>query len=109
MTDEQLEQWEALANAATPGPWVEVEEDGGQWLAGPEIESDYICDTAYMDDEDMAFVTAARTAVPLLITEVYRLRNQLALVESYGADQWSRGNRGRDPEEFAEWQRRTHP
>ena len=29
----------------------------------------------------------------------------LASIERYGADQWRRGNAGKDPQEFAEWQR----
>lgn len=29
---------------------------------------------------------------------------QLALVERYGADQWRRGNTGKEPQEFGEWQ-----
>ena len=30
---------------------------------------------------------------------------QLALVERYGADQWRRGNSGKEPQELHEWQR----
>lgn len=34
---------------------------------------------------------------------------QLALVERYGADQWRRGNAGREPQEFGEWQHEVQP
>jgi hypothetical protein len=37
--------------------------------------------------------------------QLRELRAQLALVERYGADQWRRGNAGREPQEFAEWRR----
>jgi len=37
--------------------------------------------------------------------QIRELRAQLALVERYGADQWRRGNAGREPQEFAEWRR----
>ena len=30
---------------------------------------------------------------------------KLTLVERYGADQWRRGNAGKEPQEFNEWQR----
>lgn len=30
---------------------------------------------------------------------------QLAQVNRYGADQWRRGNAGKDPQEFEEWRR----
>ena len=30
-------------------------------------------------------------------------------IESYGADQWRRGNAGKEPQEFEEWQREAQP
>lgn len=33
-----------------------------------------------------------------------RAEAQLAEVGAYGADQWRRGHRGKDPQEFEEWQ-----
>lgn len=33
----------------------------------------------------------------------------LAEVEHFGADQWRNGNAGKDPQEFAEWQKETQP
>ena len=33
----------------------------------------------------------------------------LALADRYGADQWRRGNAGKDPQEFAEWQKEAQP
>jgi hypothetical protein len=37
------------------------------------------------------------------------LEAKLALVERYGADQWRRGNAGKDPQEFEEWRREVQP
>ena len=34
-----------------------------------------------------------------------RVAELLAKVERYGADQWRRGNAGKEPQEFDEWRR----
>jgi len=33
----------------------------------------------------------------------------LAAIDRYGADQWRRGNAGKDPQEFDEWQKEAQP
>ena len=33
----------------------------------------------------------------------------LALADRYGADQWRRGNAGKEPQEFSEWQKEAQP
>ena len=33
----------------------------------------------------------------------------LALADRYGADQWRRGNAGKEPQEFSEWQKEVQP
>lgn len=53
VSDEQLAAWEALASAATPGPW-EMSPEG--------------------DLDDNAFVCASRTAVPELIAALRAAR-----------------------------------
>ena len=76
MTDEELVAIETRANAATPGPWTwetDYEEEGGYFLDGPEGE-----DIGWARSEpDIIFISATRTAVPALITEVRRLRDAL--------------------------------
>jgi hypothetical protein len=77
MTDEQLKQIEARANAATPGPW---------WVTDDVVWSDKwrIADAvgkwATFDPEktpviwaNLSFIAAARTDVPALVAEVRRL------------------------------------
>ncbi len=65
MTDEELDHLEALANAATEGPWTWdtyiVRADGR-----PIITADSAMDAR--------FIAASREAVPALIAEVRRLR-----------------------------------
>ena len=99
ITEEQLAEWEALATAATEGPWVE--DDGnvfseplsnerisviqrrlnGEDVAHPDTDRDnplgWICSTEqgqpnFIADGD--FICVSRTAIPELIAEVRRLR-----------------------------------
>ena len=72
ITAEQLEQWKALAEAATPGPWAIVENtvQAGDSLFVGTIFSD---DTPANAD----FIAAARTVVPALLAEVDQLRAEL--------------------------------
>lgn len=78
MTEQELAELGALANAATPPPW-EAENDVGTGIlsamlgGGPHM-------MAFGDVwtfADAAFIAAARTAVPELIAEVRRLRGLL--------------------------------
>ncbi|MGY5764959.1 hypothetical protein ACXET9_07160 [Brachybacterium sp. DNPG3] len=75
ITSENLDEWEALADNATRGPWG-VNEAGDQ-LNGAYF--DHCC--MRRDDQeraDMAFAAASREAVPALIAEVRRLRDAAA-------------------------------
>jgi hypothetical protein len=83
MTDEELARIEALANAATPGPWeVRAHDDlfavKGQsgWVASMDA------DTSAADASNSEFIAAARDAVPALVAEVKRLRR----IESLARD-----------------------
>ena len=89
ITDNQLAEWERIANAATVGPWFSV---GAPWGNGTLVNAGTedphgghaVCDTELMIDRseniqgepqcDADFIAAARTAVPALIAEVRRLR-----------------------------------
>lgn len=85
MTQDELDRWEALANAATPGPWVLVDRDilGGYEVHAPDDWTVF----GYNGPErtDAAFIAAARDAVPALIAEVRRLRGlvEAAYCEGY--------------------------
>lgn len=90
MTEERLSELEALADAATKGPWeVKHEDYGDEWWFGgsgcgqviiegdpdsypgiPGLQAVY----GGHDTADAAFIAAARTAVPELISEVRGLR-----------------------------------
>ena len=67
LTDGQIAEIEARAHAATPGPWRPAGPDGdevAQMGSARRIRS----------LEDAAFIAAARTDVPALLTEIRRLR-----------------------------------
>lgn len=80
MTEEQLREIEELTNQASPEPWT-VEE--GEPVEGSPFrhingwtdtgEGEWLC----LSPEDAAFVAAARSAVPLLLGEITRLRAEL--------------------------------
>ena len=87
MTAEHLEQWRALADAATPGPWlpshnVDAPSDGNWEPDNPEREgrgegptlTGLYRDVKAWAEADAAFIAAAREAVPALIAEVERLQ-----------------------------------
>lgn len=68
MTPERLAELEALANAATPGPWDSI--PAGAWtgrvFAGEHMVAKV--DTEVSDDHnDAAFIAASRQAIPDLI------------------------------------------
>ena len=77
MTQQELDALKALADAATPGPWEEVAESGEWWItsASDETASLYVIpDTGLMNQADVDFIAASRTAVPALLAEVERLQ-----------------------------------
>lgn len=77
MTEEELARLEALAAAATPGPWTErLDETRPDWrrVYGEGRDIAYMPPWATTVEPDAAFIAAARTAVPKLVAEVRRLR-----------------------------------
>lgn len=109
LTDEQLAEWERLANEAMPGPWEcdyssgSVNSCAPQFLLddeGPLWVADY---GSTANEQNGEFIAAAREAVPELIAEVRRLREQCKLLldaldwhanetnySSYYTDGWCR-------------------
>lgn len=88
LTDEQLAEIKARAAAATPGPWwaesvdccviseaLGDDDEGGCWVA------DFGC--AFPDDGE--FIAHAREDIPLLVSEVERLREVLARADLFNA------------------------
>jgi hypothetical protein len=81
MTNEQLDEIEARANAATPGPWEVL----NKWWVIPHGKSEWdgeICGNVYQDG-DSDFIAAARSDVPALVAEVRRLREY---VDAFSAE-----------------------
>ena len=60
------------------------------------LVADQLSTALHIRNTQLTTVTAERDAL-------------LALVERYGADQWRRGNAGKDPQEFAEWRKEAQP
>jgi hypothetical protein len=105
LTPAQLEEIEARANAATPGPWKrcsanEARPEGCSCGLVWSIPIDIPIIDVRMRGDDMAhppqqeehanglFVAAARADVPALVAEVRRLRR---VVESYAAHAYESG------------------
>lgn len=100
VTDEELNEWEALAAAATPGPWVATRAttyDGGKAVVSEmfvrrpggdvAIASDIIDpDTTAVSEANAAVIAAARTALPALVAEVRRLKGERARCERIARD-----------------------
>lgn len=85
LTEEQLAELEALADAATPGPWG-VYHDIDDWY-------DVWADIAIKGDTrvsgpgiyaDASFIATARTAIPQLIAEVRRLKAKITWLRGSG-------------------------
>lgn len=82
LSEQQLAEIRARAEAATPGPWCT---DDWEIYTGTEYlpwSSLWIGETCRADDchgsrDDAAFIAAARTDVPALLAEVERLRAAL--------------------------------
>ena len=83
-TQEQRQQWRALAQAATPGEWW-VEQHSGILHDGTPstcavLTSDEYDMASFGDDEqamfDAVFIAAARTAVPQLLADVDALTQE---------------------------------
>ncbi len=105
LTDQELDDLDELARAATPGPWhvrdldddhamnlvaVSTVPDTGRGERWPDfdhheiIAATLVQQPRYVDvadelwDENAAFIAAAREAVPRLIAEIRRLRDRSA-------------------------------
>jgi hypothetical protein len=89
ITDDDLSRWEALASAATPGPWTTDDAPRLQGSVnaglhqvaaamGQAAMHDHRADTAEVQRANAAFIAAARAAVPDLCAEVRRLRQEVA-------------------------------
>lgn len=76
MSDARLDEIQALADAATPGPWaVAYDHDDTPYdVKFPSGIGPFTCieHPAPYDDADAEFVSAARIAVPELLAEVRR-------------------------------------
>ncbi len=76
MAPEEFDAIEALAKAATPGPWTAVR-DGVRCrdarMPGQSFRL-LTLSSFEMSQSDLAFVAAARTDVPELVAEVRRLK-----------------------------------
>lgn len=99
MTSEELDRLDALANAATAGPWQTNE--GTRWTVSKRPGSGltdagtfFVVSMAPEDAADATFIAAARDAVPALVAEVRRLKeaNDSAFQRGFesGAAQLSR-------------------
>lgn len=80
----KIAEWEALANAATEGPWT-FEPAGESHCAEPQCCSEYwdnriwgngvvLAESHMLTDEDAAFIAAARHMVPALLGYVREVR-----------------------------------
>lgn len=92
MTNEEIQALAALADKATPGPWVE--QTGCPWTVDAPGDNTSVCigpkrkkpvavvavDAAYGKDHileaNAAFIAAAREALPALCTQVLELRER---------------------------------
>ena len=85
--DAYLAERDRLAAAATPGPWMSVKAyDRAAWPCiiggGWQVAE---CHAHLVGDEDFdnaAFIADARTAVPMLVAEVRRLREENAALQA---------------------------
>ena len=113
MTDQDLDldHLEALANAATEGPWeADCTEVSQHWsrpepwhtVSSSEVDCGSYCYGGSARGiervEDAEFIASSRTAVPALIAEVLRLRAQ---VEQVKAEAWDEGNLAAYPLQLA--------
>ena len=83
MTDDELDRLDALAQAATPGPWetfswTSIRPKGRtQNVAATYLQIAEGGGQLYPAHENAAFIAASRTAIPALIAEIRRLREKV--------------------------------
>ena len=83
MDEAKLQEIEARANAATPGPWgADCAEGMRSVLSGGGLRALVVpwVSGALLSQGDSAFIAAARTDVPALVAEARQLRAELATV-----------------------------
>ncbi len=92
ITDADLREWREACEAATPGPWEAIHNWGhptgdpnkfGFWAEGPITKSDAWSVAEKQSKMDAEFISMARTAMPRLIDEVKRLRQELAAAREH--------------------------
>jgi len=77
MTPQDLDRLDELAAKATPGPWEALELSmPGEALLRMGAEQSFSTRQVQVRDADAAFIAAARTAIPALVAEVRRLRDE---------------------------------
>ena len=80
LTDAELDEIEALCNAAQDGPWTIYGNGASAWIvnsAGDAELGNWLVCRDVRRPEDRAFIARARTALPALIAEVRSLRAKL--------------------------------
>lgn len=79
-----LEAVQALADAATPGPWRwgDDNDGNGNTLIRAGYRWDALANLEYTSDEDGDFICQARTLVPALITELRAERGRREVAET---------------------------
>ena len=72
MTDEQLQEWQAATDAATPGPWEASMTWNGDEFYYVSVKGGRAVFDSYVSISfaDAAFIAAAREAMPALLAEV---------------------------------------
>lgn len=77
----QLAAWRKLCKAATKGPW-RLEDRNGALRIVKAMKEKWVCEYPFLfgkcDTANMAFIAAARTALPLLLDEVEALQAEVA-------------------------------
>lgn len=75
ITNTDLDQLDALAEAATPGPWADSAYDGG-WdcVRAVDHHGPVIARLGLNEPSNSAFIAASRLAIPALVAEARRLR-----------------------------------
>lgn len=86
MTEEQLAALEKLAEAATPGPWLDEHHHVLVLTEERNAIGEQIADyfgQFWGRPHDAAFASAARAAVPALVAEVRRLKKDNAQLRKW--------------------------
>jgi len=109
ITDSELDRLEAIANAATSGPWA-VFNDDRDWVVRSTERAEKHAQTIIVEgytvkgheDElkDLRLIAASRSAVPALIAEVRALRALLREALMF-VDDATLGHYGQDAEDVA--------